>query len=80
MALTACWWRKNGLYATNNEGETAAYSFVQGKHALLCYVNPRPSLMSPSAGYVFGWRGISQGMGVNMAMKRFAWSTWSPIG
>ncbi len=58
-------------YATNHEGETAAYSFVQGKHALLCYVNPRPSLMSPSAGYVFGWRGISQGMGVNMAMKRF---------
>ena len=58
-------------YATNVEGETAAYSLIQGKHALLCYVNPRPSLMTPSAGYVFGWRGISQGMGVNMAMKRF---------
>jgi len=58
-------------YATNVEGETAAYSLIQGSHALLCYVNPRPSLMSPSAGYVFGWRGISQGMGVNMAFSRF---------
>ena len=37
-------------YASNVEGETAAYSLIQGKHALLAYVNPRPSLMTPSAG------------------------------
>lgn len=61
----------SAVYATNSEGETAAYSFVHGKHALLCYAAPRPSTMLPSAGYVFGWTGISQGMGVEVAIERF---------
>ena len=29
-----------------------------GKHALLCYRNPRPSLRKPSAGYIFAWTGL----------------------
>lgn len=60
-----------GVYATNNEGETAAYSFIQGKGALLTYVAPRPSLLSPSAGYVFQWKGISQGAGQTVAVQTF---------
>lgn len=56
--------------ATNNEGETAAYSFVHSKAALLCYVNPTPSLLQPSAGYTFMWRGISQGLGTTVATSR----------
>lgn len=55
--------------ATNVEGETAAYSFVHGKHALLCYVEPSPSLLMPSAGYTFVWQGVSQGMGQNIGIK-----------
>lgn len=55
--------------ATNLEGETAAYSFVHGKHALLAYVNPTPGLLAPSAGYTFAWRGISAGLGANVAIK-----------
>jgi hypothetical protein len=47
------------VYATNVELETAAYSFIQGKHALLCYVNPQPELEMPSAGYTFAWRGLT---------------------
>lgn len=57
--------------ATNLEGETAAYSFVHGKHALLCYVPPAPGLLTPSAGYTFVWQGVSDGMGMNVGTTRF---------
>jgi hypothetical protein len=60
--------------AINNtavEGETASFSFVHGKHALLCYVAPTPSLLAPSAGYMFSWRGISRGLGQDIGVKRF---------
>lgn len=56
--------------ATNNEGETAAYSFVQGKGAWLGYVNPTPSLLQPSAGYTFAWTGVSDGMGATIGTSR----------
>jgi hypothetical protein len=32
--------------------------FIMGKHALLCYSNPRPALKKPSAGYIFSWTGL----------------------
>lgn len=48
-------------YASNVEGETAAYSLVAGKHALLCYVPPSPSVLTPAAGYTFLWTPQSQG-------------------
>lgn len=57
--------------ATNNEGETSAYSFTHGKHAWLGYVNPNPGLLAPSAGYTFTWNGVSQGMGTNIGVSRF---------
>lgn len=59
------------IKATNIEGETAAYSFAHGKHALLAYVNPTPGLLAPSAGYTFTWNGVSQGMGTNIGVSRF---------
>lgn len=43
---------------TAKEGDTAAHSFIGGKHALLCYSNPSPGLMTPSAGYTFSWNGF----------------------
>lgn len=55
--------------ATNLEGETAAYSFVHGKHALLAHVAPQPGLLVPSAGYTFAWRGVSEGLGENVGIK-----------
>jgi len=48
-------------YASNIEGETAAYSLVAGKHALLCYVPSSPGLLTPAAGYTYLWRPQSQG-------------------
>ena len=59
------------VYASNIEGETAATGFVHGKHALLCYVNPNPGLMAPSAGYIFAWRGVSDMMGETIGISRF---------
>lgn len=50
---------------TGNEGETASYSFVQGKHALLLHVPDNPGLLQPAAGYTLVWRGVDYGMGRN---------------
>lgn len=58
------------IKATNNEGETAAYSFTHGKHALLAYVAPSPGLLTPSAGYMFSWQGVSDGLGANIGVRR----------
>lgn len=43
------------VYATSAEGQATATAFAGGKHALLCYAAPSPSLMMPSAGYTFSW-------------------------
>lgn len=58
---------------TAAEGQAGAYSFAVGRHALLCYTNPAPTLMAPSAGYVFTWRGLLGGAGGDLAtaIKRF---------
>lgn len=47
---------------TANQGATDNIGFVMGKHMLLCYVNPRPAIKQPSAGYIFAWTGL-QGAG-----------------
>lgn len=56
---------------TGKEGETGAYAFTHGKHALLSYSAPAPSLLAPSAGYTFSWRGVSQGMGKDIGVSKF---------
>lgn len=58
------------IKATNNEGETAAYSFTHGKHALLAHVAPSPGLLTPSAGYMFSWQDVSDGLGANIGIRR----------
>jgi hypothetical protein len=60
-----------GVYNSAVEGGTAAYSQIGDKDALLCYVNPNPGLMVPSAGYSFNWTGVSQGLGSSSAVSRF---------
>lgn len=56
----------NGTGGGNN-----TFSFVHGKHALLMYVAPTPSLMTPTAGYRFAWRGVSDGLGQTVGISRF---------
>ena len=40
------------------KGAADNVGFIMGKHALLCYSNPRPALKKPSAGYIFAWTGL----------------------
>lgn len=40
------------------KGAADNVNFIMGKHALLCYNNPRPALKKPSAGYIFSWTGL----------------------
>lgn len=61
----------SAVKATNVENETAAYSFVQGRHALLTYAPATPSLLEPSAGYTFQWTGISMGLGETIGVDSF---------
>lgn len=57
--------------ATNNEGATGAYSFTFGKNALLTHVAPSPGLLTPSAGYIFSWNGVSGGLGSTIGTSQF---------
>lgn len=50
--------------------QTNTFSFVHGKSALFCYVNPRPSLFQPTAGYRFEWTGVSDGLGTTVGVSR----------
>jgi len=45
-------------YNSAKKGATGSYSSAVGKVALLSYAPPAPSLMIPSAGYIFGWDGL----------------------
>jgi len=40
------------------EGAAEATGYIMTDGALLCYSNPNPSLMAPSAGYSFTWSGF----------------------
>ena len=60
-----------GAYATNLEGETAAYALTQSKSAWLGYVDPNPSTETPTAAATFEWRGVSQGLGAGVAVSQF---------
>ena len=53
--------RVNVAWATQNteaEGVAATMSFIAPKAALLTYSPASPSLMEPSAGYIFSWTGL----------------------
>jgi hypothetical protein len=43
---------------TANQGADDQIGFVMGKHMLLAYVNPKPAIKKPSAGYIFAWTGL----------------------
>ncbi len=61
-------------FATENtaaEGATASYSLMYGKNAFLAYANPAPSLLKPSAGYIFPWTGLLGAGAYGNRIKRF---------
>lgn len=60
-----------GVKASGNDGATPTMAFIFGKGALLTYSPPNPGLMIPSAGYTFGWRGVSDGLGEQVGTRIF---------
>lgn len=56
---------------TAKEGQTGVYGFTHANNAWLGYVNPTPGILQPSAGYVFTWKGVSDGLGTNIGITRF---------
>ena len=56
---------------TANEGQTGSFSFSFGKSALLVHSAPAPSVLTPSAGYCFQWRGVSEGLGLTVGTKQY---------
>lgn len=60
----------DSVYQPTIEGGTGSPTFIGGKHALLCYSAPSPSLMLPTAGYTFAWSGLV-GSSNGIRMKRF---------
>lgn len=57
------------VFSNTVEGGTvSAPTFLAGRNALLAYVAPSPSLMTPSAGYTFSWNQYTGSIdGVNIA-------------
>lgn len=53
------------------EGAAVSMSSIVGKNAALYYVAPSAGVLSPTAGYQFAWRGVSDGMGANIGITRF---------
>jgi hypothetical protein len=43
---------------TAQEGEAASMQFMATNQALLVYANESPSILQPSAGYIFSWKGL----------------------
>ena len=56
---------------TANEGQTGVFGFSFGKSALLVFTAPAPSVLTPSAGYCFQWRGVSEGLGLTVGTKQY---------
>lgn len=59
------------VYNSAAKGATEASSFIIGNSALLAYVTPTPSVMTPSAGYTFSWSGWMGASGMGHRIKRF---------
>jgi len=53
------------------EGGTASYDFIGGKHVWMGHVASTPSLMTPSAGYQFGWSGFLGSQNTGIRIKKF---------
>lgn len=48
----------NAIFNSAKKGAAEDNKFVMGKDLLLCYVEQRPGLKKPSAGYIFTWTGL----------------------
>lgn len=56
---------------TAEEGATDAITDTVSDVALLCYTTSTPAIETATAGYIFQWSGISDGLGANIATRQY---------
>lgn len=61
----------DAIQNTAKEGQTNSSSFIGGDNALLTYRPSSPGLLTPSAGYTFGWTGLMGSGATGGRIKRF---------
>ena len=62
----------NAIQNTAQKGQNANMSFIMGKHALLCYSEPRPRIKAATAGYCFTWTGLMGANALGGRINRFS--------
>lgn len=60
-----------GVVNSAKEGAADSIDFFFGKQALLAFSNPRPSILTPSAGYTFSWNGLLGAGAMGNRISRF---------
>jgi len=70
----------SGIQTSSAESEVVdsdttpdTFSFLAGKHALLCYAADSPTIFAPSAGYTFNWTGLTGATAAGMRIKKYRW-------
>lgn len=56
---------------TEEQAATDTFAFLAGKHALLVYASPTPSILTPSGGYTFSWTGRPGTGGLGARVSNF---------
>jgi len=56
---------------TAAKGAAGTYSRIVSKKVLLCYAPEKPSILAPSAGYIFAWKGYFGASRFGSRVKKF---------
>jgi hypothetical protein len=59
------------IYNSAAQNATEDSQFIAGRHCLLAYSNPRPTILQPSAGYTFAYTGRFGANALGARMKSF---------
>jgi hypothetical protein len=60
-----------GVVNTAAKGKTGTFQRIVSKKILLCYAPEKPSLLTPSAGYIFSWKGYFGASRFGARIKKF---------
>jgi len=66
-----------GVANTAAKGVAGTYSRIVSKKVILCYAPEKPSILAPSAGYIFAWKGYFGASRSPSGSRSSGWRTWS---
>jgi hypothetical protein len=67
-----------GVYNSAAEGLAATTNFIVGNVAALFYKTNAPSLNEPTAGYIFGWQGLTGLNNIGIRTNQIPWPIYGP--